>query len=79
MKNIRKSSIIFSAIALMAITFTLNTKKSNENVTSLENIAALSVAQAEYGDIGWCALISTNLCYVNSWTGEVRYGIFQPN
>ncbi|MGV8139558.1 MAG: hypothetical protein AB2L20_30545 [Mangrovibacterium sp.] len=79
MKRIRKIGLIFSVVSLMIVTFTLNTKKSNLRETSLSNFAALSVAQAEYGDIGWCALISAQLCYVNSWTGEVRQGIFQPN
>ncbi len=75
----KKFGLIFSMVVVMAITFTLNARKSNQDETSLNNIAALSVAQAEYGDIGWCALIITELCYVNSWTGEVRPGIFQPN
>ena len=79
MKRLKKTVGFFAIIGLVAISFSMNTKMAPQSDVTLNNIASLTSAQAEYGDIGWCALISTQLCYVNSRTGEVRMGIFQPN
>lgn len=63
---------------MVGVLVSLNTinSKSGEEVT-LSNIAALSVAQAEDGDTPYCAMISTDLCYVNTNTIPVTviYGL----
>jgi hypothetical protein len=62
---------------MVGVLVSLNTINSKPGEVTLSNIAALSVAQAEDGDTPYCALISTDLCYINTNTIPVTviYGL----
>lgn len=60
--------MLFSAVIFVGIFASLSTKNLIKNDITLNNIAALSSAQAEDWEDHYCLLISTDLCYVNTNT-----------
>lgn len=80
MKKIKKISLAIACMGLLIYTFLTNNNylesSKSEDVT-LENIIALSTADAESGGMVNCALVSNLQCYIVCPGGpcDIYYGL----